>query len=336
VVGATIAGGGASGGVNSVTGNNGAVGGGYNNTASGDIATVGGGGGNTASADAATVTGGLFNLASGNGAMVAGGEFNVADADNASVGGGYGNRAGGLGSSNPTVGGGYNNTASGDIATVGGGWNNIASGNYSFAAGVGARAIHNGAFVWADSTGTVISSTRANQMLIRASGGVTMYTDAGATAGVALMPSASSWTMISDRNAKANFERVDGVAVLNALMGIPIETWNYHTQDAGIRHMGPMAQDFSAAFGLGETDTGISTVDADGVALAAIQGLYAVMTAENAALAARVAALEAGETAQRGVSPNALPWLLAGVGLGAALALAGRDWMSRAGRGRPR
>ncbi|MEO8740656.1 MAG: hypothetical protein ABI537_13275, partial [Casimicrobiaceae bacterium] len=48
---------------------------------------------------------------------------------------------------------------------------------------------------------------------------------------------------------------------------------NWKSQDDSIRHMGPMAQDFRAAFGLGETDTGISTVDADGVALAAIQGL---------------------------------------------------------------
>ena len=34
-----------------------------------------------------------------------------------------------------------------------------------------------------------------------------------------------------------------------------------------------MAQDFYAAFSLGQGDTTINTVDADGVALAAIQGL---------------------------------------------------------------
>jgi trimeric autotransporter adhesin len=53
-----------------------------------------------------------------------------------------------------------------------------------------------------------------------------------------------------------------------------IATWNWKSQDASIRHMGPMAQDFHAAFGLGETDKGISTMDADGVALAAIQGMH--------------------------------------------------------------
>src|SRR5262249_24529273 len=56
-----------------------------------------------------------------------------------------------------------------------------------------------------------------------------------------------------------------------------------------IRHMGPMAQDFRAAFGLGEDDTTISVVDEQGVALAAIQGLYA----QNMALATRVATQDA-------------------------------------------
>jgi trimeric autotransporter adhesin len=50
--------------------------------------------------------------------------------------------------------------------------------------------------------------------------------------------------------------------------------WSYKTQGPSIRHMGPTAQDFSRAFGLGEDDRHITTIDADGVALAAIQGLY--------------------------------------------------------------
>ena len=49
--------------------------------------------------------------------------------------------------------------------------------------------------------------------------------------------------------------------------------WNYKTQDRAVRHIGPTAQDFKAAFDVGESDTGISSVDADGVALAAIKGL---------------------------------------------------------------
>ena len=54
---------------------------------------------------------------------------------------------------------------------------------------------------------------------------------------------------------------------------MPIKTWNYKTQADSIRHIGPTAQDFKSAFGVGESETGITTVDADGVALAAIKGL---------------------------------------------------------------
>ncbi len=84
--------------------------------------------------------------------------------------------------------------------------------------------------------------------------------------------------------------------MLEKVAALPIETWNYKTQDDNIRHIGPMAQDFRAAFGLGEDDKTISTVDPDGVALAAIVGLYALVKdqqAEIADLQARLARLEA-------------------------------------------
>ena len=73
----------------------------------------------------------------------------------------------------------------------------------------------------------------------------------------------------------------------------PIATWNLKGQGASIRHMGPMAQDFRAAFGLGETELGISTIDADGVALAAIQGLNAKLEATIAIQARELAAQRA-------------------------------------------
>ena len=69
---------------------------------------------------------------------------------------------------------------------------------------------------------------------------------------------------------------MDGREVLRKIDAICVETWNYKTQGGSTRHMGPMAQDFYAAFGLGEDDKHISTVDADGVALAAIQALYRI------------------------------------------------------------
>ena len=67
-----------------------------------------------------------------------------------------------------------------------------------------------------------------------------------------------------DRDAKENIDRVDAVAVLDKLAAIPLSTWNWKSQDPGIHHVGPMAQDFDAAFGLGETRERIDTVDADG------------------------------------------------------------------------
>jgi len=112
-----------------------------------------------------------------------------------------------------------------------------------------------------------------NQWLARCSGGVYFYSDGAMTTGVHLVAGAGSWSSVSDRNLKENFAPVDGAKILNILASIPIQTWNYKTQDKSIRHIGPMAQDF-AKFGVGEDDKSITTLDADGVALAAIQELY--------------------------------------------------------------
>ena len=57
--------------------------------------------------------------------------------------------------------------------------------------------------------------------------------------------------------------------------------WNYKSQDAKVRHIGPMAQDFAAAFGIGEDDTHISSVDADGVALASIKALHELVVSQQ-------------------------------------------------------
>jgi len=61
-----------------------------------------------------------------------------------------------------------------------------------------------------------------------------------------------------------------------------VERWNYKTQDKTVQHIGPTAQDFKAEFNVGESGTGIATVDADGVALAAIQGLYEILREKDA------------------------------------------------------
>jgi len=78
----------------------------------------------------------------------------------------------------------------------------------------------------------------------------------------------------SDRNLKSNFAAVDSQAILERVAKLQIESWNYNFQGEGIRHIGPMAQDFYQTFNVGEDDRHINMVDANGVVLAAIQALY--------------------------------------------------------------
>jgi hypothetical protein len=89
--------------------------------------------------------------------------------------------------------------------------------------------------------------------------------------------------LTSDRNAKKNFSSIDPQNVLEKVAALPITRWNYKQDASSIAHVGPMAQDFHAAFGLnGGDDKHISVVDAQGVALAAIQGLNQKLEAEKA------------------------------------------------------
>jgi hypothetical protein len=67
---------------------------------------------------------------------------------------------------------------------------------------------------------------------------------------------------------------VDPDAILERIASMPISEWSYNDQEPGVRHIGPMAQDFHGAFGTGSSDKCIPTVDENGVALAAIQALY--------------------------------------------------------------
>jgi Chaperone of endosialidase len=84
----------------------------------------------------------------------------------------------------------------------------------------------------------------------------------------------TTWVNGSDRNVKKDFVPISPQQVLAKVSTLPITQWQYQTEDKATRHLGPMAQDFHAAFGLnGGDDTHIATVDEAGVALAAIQGL---------------------------------------------------------------
>ena len=249
---------------NTAGGGNSTVAGGGSNHANGNTSTVAGGGGNSAGGTESTVGGGDNNIANGNVSTISGGEYSSATADHS------------------TISGGANNQATSSYATVPGGDANLASGLYSFAAGFHAQATNNGAFVWSDGTGTTTPSFANNQFMARASGGVVFLTSTataptaygGSGAGVALSPNGTSWSTISDRNAKKNFQAVDTEAVLDKLAAIPVQQWNYKWEkDGDVPNVGPMAQDFKHAFYPGRDDKSISTLEFDGVELAAIQGL---------------------------------------------------------------
>jgi Chaperone of endosialidase len=89
---------------------------------------------------------------------------------------------------------------------------------------------------------------------------------------------------VSDRNLKRDIEPIDDQSVLERVARMPISTWSYKTDDPSVRHIGPMAQDFHAAFGLGDTDRAYDPIDAHGVAFAAIQALSERVAEQNARL----------------------------------------------------
>jgi hypothetical protein len=194
------------------------------------------------------------------------------------------------------VAGGAANVANGSGSTVSGGASNLAQGDFSLAAGFRAKAIHPGAFVWGDSFNADIPSSTVNEVTFRATGGVRIFTHPSLSTGVTLAPNGSQWLPVSDRNMKNHFRTLDPKQVLDKFSTVPITEWSYKAQDPSIRHIGPMAQDFYAAFGLGEDKLRIGTVDADGVMMAAIQGLNAKLNdkqRENAELKKHIADMEA-------------------------------------------
>ncbi|MBC8504558.1 MAG: tail fiber domain-containing protein [Chloroflexi bacterium] len=285
---------------NTAIGRDSVIGGGSRNTASDARATVGGGVQNIASAPDTTIAGGAYNLASDDYASVGGGTRNLAEGFSSTIAGGIGNNttadlatiSGGLGNqalaSYATISGGHGNIASGAYASIPGGLLNFARGDFSVASGRRSQTVeeHPGVFIFADSNDFDFVSETANEFAVRASGGVRFVTgidqQGNPLTGVILPQGSGAWSSLSDRNLKENISPVDGELILASLAGIPISTWNYTGQESSIQHIGPMAQDFYASFGLGEDNKHISTIDADGISLAAIQGLYSIVQEQNA------------------------------------------------------
>ncbi len=217
---------------------------------------------------------------------------------------------------------------------------NTASGAASVALGYHAHTnARQGSFVFADrSTVDVLRAGVNHSANWRVSGGFRIFTSSTLSTGVTIQSGASVsnwgqsnaviststgaylstggvWTNASDRNRKHGLQPVDADDVLARVVDLPVTTWAYNGEAGGVRHMGPMAQDFHAAFGLGGTDsTHIGTVDADGVLFASVQAL----DARTRELEAEVEALRAERDAAR-TANAAFPAL----GAAALLGLAG-------------
>lgn len=253
------------------------IAGGISNMINGNYGFIGGGTFNSVGAfTAAVVAGGQSNSANGDNAVVGGGALNQANAATATVGGGSSNTASGI---SATVGGGSGNSASGVFATVPGGKDNSATGDYAIAMGNRARGSGKGSFTWADNAGIDFTNGTDNSFKARATGGFVFQTSSNQAQGfqgVTLNPGGGGWNVTSDRNMKHEIREVDPKQVLAKLDSVAVGTWRYKLEVSQALHMGPMAQDFYAAFGLGDDEKHIGTVDADGVALAAVKGVHAV------------------------------------------------------------
>jgi hypothetical protein len=214
------------------------------------------------------------------------------------------------------------------VSSFAAGEDNTASGAASVALGYHAHTnARQGSFVFSDRSS--VDSLRAgvnHSANWRVSGGFRIFTSSNLSTGVtiqsgsvvsnwgqsnaviststgAYLSTSGVWTDVSDVNRKHEFAAVSGENVLLRLRSLPVTSWSYRIDPASIRHLGPTAQDFHAAFGLGADSVTIAAIDEAGVALAGLKALDERSTSqqteidalrnENAQLRARLARIEA-------------------------------------------
>jgi hypothetical protein len=152
-----------------------------------------------------------------------------------------------------------------------------ATGIYSIALGSGANTNgKDGSMVVGDDAYFQTAYASAdNQLTMRFIGGYRLWSSyPDSTAGVYMRHGQSGWSNYCDRNKKENFETLDGEMILSKISRMPITRWNYKMTDPNDKYIGPMAQDFYAAFHLGGTDSlGINSISMDGVNMAGVQAL---------------------------------------------------------------
>ncbi|MDQ1611369.1 MAG: hypothetical protein QOG00_1300 [Pyrinomonadaceae bacterium] len=134
-----------------------------------------------------------------------------------------------------------------------------------------------GTFIWSDGSATATAdtfrNTANNEFAARATGGFRFRTNLTGTTGCNLPAGSGVFNCTSSRTTKENFQLTSGEDVLGRLRKIPVSTWNYTSEGAQVRHIGPMAEDFYEEFGLGTGNTSIGVQDLAGVSLAAVKAL---------------------------------------------------------------
>ena len=266
------------------------IGGGRANRTNGALSFIGGGVRNRTEGDYSFVAGGQLNTAAANWSFAAGrqaqalhaGTFVWADSTNADVTSDRANqfkiRANGGAEFQTGV---YGLVAFSDSAGTAGA---ALQGESVNPAGIGIYGRNN------STDATLVLNNGGTGRLIRAFNGGTILMN--------LENNGNLWirgalTQNSDRDQKEDIQAVDAQMVLDRLSELQIDSWRYLNGDESVRHIGPMAQDFHAAFGFGVSETTISTIDAQGIAFAAIQALNQRLLASQAEVA--VLKVQAGQ-----------------------------------------
>ncbi|MFO1505718.1 MAG: tail fiber domain-containing protein [Lysobacterales bacterium] len=341
------------------TANSSTVVGGYDNAATGDYATVGGGQENTAAAPESFAAGWAATVrASDVGSFVwcdsvtdpsectstGANQFLIQASGGVSIGTNNpnGNQLRVVASTTAIRG----EDTSGEHAGVSGyssdGFGDAGSGVYGQVDGAGGNGVtgyNNGGGIGAGGAGVFGYTNNNNSVGVRAyhqAGGTALYVATSSPSGStkvidtstgAYLSSGGQWEPNSDRNKKFGFAPLDLGSVLDKVLAMPVTSWSYKVEGDSIHHIGPMAQDFYAAFKLGQDDKHIGEVDEGGVAFAAIQGLNqklerehnerehaykkiadenVALKAQNAALTAKLAQLDARMTSLE-VAQHAIP-----------------------------
>lgn len=272
---------------------------GAGNTASATYAVVVGGVACAANAIGSAIFGGTnCSIASGSelSVIVGGNNNDITSATSlrSAIVGGTSNQITASGFDNAILGGDTNvisGTATGSIIL--GGDNNTISSSRSFAMGdgctitgvesiaLGAQSVAtNNSFIFASagltsatddvfgvqaSNGLYFSKTATGTVSITA--GRTIDTDTGG-----YLTDAGVWQSTSSIAAKQAFEDISPLAILEKVLSLNVTEWEYK-KIPGIRHIGPMSEEFSELFKIGDDERALSPIDTVGVALAAIQGL---------------------------------------------------------------